>query len=175
MTRHVTRADLERVFQSTATTIVDLFNERGTLTPVVCGVRFKDEQWRPCGSFPSAFASVFFESEEGKEALMLVVRDLLGGELRDRVPDLVPEIVIVITEGWAAKSKSQDVLESQKERYGSIENIPGRDEVIAIQLHTLDGTSIGLCRINAETRKATVGELADGTLGGIMTMQGDDQ
>ncbi|MGF6641792.1 hypothetical protein [Paraburkholderia sp. MM6662-R1] len=183
MGRAIERADFEAVWERTASTAVEDFNRNGEVSPKLFMLTLGDEpgEVRSFGVLDPALIHAFFkrETDHGKDAMAALLRLLLTPDSPMRKAmrkhgASPPDVLVQVNEAWVnnRQGKTKEQVEAEYEKYGSVEAMPDRTECVWIGLHTHGYSTMGICPILDNPRRAEIGKLAppDGTFTGRFSM-----
>jgi hypothetical protein len=162
MGRQIEQADFDELYDTFAKQAVKDFNERGSVQPQTFMLTLGKEpgQVTGFGALVPAIQKLFYSDNAGKDMLAQFIRMALthGSPIRSALHELglpLADVIIQISEAWMKKALKMEEHDVDKKKYGpSLEDHPGRQEVIIIGVHALHKTHMGFCPILENPRRA---------------------
>jgi hypothetical protein len=172
--------ELATLHHDIAECAVDGFNKYGELAPAVfiCDVKVPG-LGTGISQMPNEMACEFLagtgktkaEHIESQHLFARMVRSmLLPGPLREQMEargEPLPNVIVQIAEAWFVLGATEEERATMPK---DLSDHPGRGEAIMCTVHTAEGSYLGVSKIDATTRRATLGELRPAPMHGGLVM-----
>jgi hypothetical protein len=162
--RHISSLDIKAIYEALVPKMVEHFNKDGELQPTLLTISMQapEGEIADIEAIAPPLLAMLQRDDRGKDVMMAIVAALLHEEspvrqmlLRADFPR--PDVLAHLCEGWGVRGAVAEKLTPDV----AIADVPERELVLLLNLHTAFGTSTFLIPVDQATKQAHYVEFRD--------------